>query len=50
MAPAGTEAIVPSGKVTFTVEPGSAVPATVKVPSGLAVVVEAGASGAVVSV
>lgn len=49
---AGTTAVpvVPSGNVTFTVEPGSAVPATVSVPFGFAVVVEVGASGGVASV
>ena len=46
----GTTFVVPSGKVTVAVEPGSAVPATVRVPFGLTVVVAAGASGAVVSV
>jgi hypothetical protein len=46
---AGTTAVadVPSGKVVLTVEPGSAVPATVIVPFGLAVVVAVGAMGAV---
>jgi hypothetical protein len=46
---AGTtaEPVVPSGNVVFTVEPGSAVPATVIVPSGLAVVAAVGATGAV---
>ena len=42
--------MVPSGNVVFTVEPGSAVPATVMVPFGFAVVVAAGADGAVASV
>ena len=46
MAATGTVAVVPSGKVTFTMEPGSAVPATVSVPFGLAVVVVEGANGA----
>jgi hypothetical protein len=40
----------PSGNVTFTVEPGSAVPATVNVPFGLAVVAVVGAIGGVASV
>jgi hypothetical protein len=39
--------VVPSGKITLTVDPGSAVPATVTVPFGLAVVVAVGAIGAV---
>ena len=41
--------MVPSGNVVFTVEPGSAVPATVMVPFGLAVVVAVGATGGVLS-
>ena len=41
--------MVPSGNVTFTVEPGSAVPEIFSVPSGLAVDVMTGASGADVS-
>jgi hypothetical protein len=40
---------VPSGNVTFTDEPGSAVPLAVIVPSALAVVPTTGAAGAVVS-
>ena len=43
-------AVVPSGKVTTTVEPGSPVPVTFNVPSGFAVVVKVGAAGGVVSV
>ena len=50
MAATGTVLVVPSGNVTIVVEPGSPVPATVRVPFGLTVVVAAGASGAVVSV
>lgn len=50
MAATGTLADVPSGNITFTVEPGSAVPDTVSVPLGFAVVVAVGAEGAVVSV
>ena len=50
MAATGTTAVVPSGKVTVTVEPGSPVPATVSVPLALADVVAVGASGADVSV
>ena len=48
---AGTTAVpvVPSGNLTATVEPGSAVPATVIVPLGLAVVVAVGAAGGFVS-
>lgn len=48
---AGTvvEAVVPSGKVTFTVEPGSPVPEAVIVPFGFPVVESVGAVGAVVS-
>ena len=42
-------AVVPSGNVTFTVDPGSAVPEAVSVPFALAVVVMAGAAGAAVS-
>ena len=49
MAATGTEAVVPSGKVTLTVEPGSPVPATVSVPFGFAVAVAVGAVGGVVS-
>jgi hypothetical protein len=44
-----TVLLVPSGKVTFTDEPGSAVPLAVIVPSALAVVPTTGAAGAVVS-
>jgi hypothetical protein len=44
-----TVLLVPSGKVTFTDEPGSAVPLVVIVPSALAVVPTTGAAGAVVS-
>jgi hypothetical protein len=40
---------VPSGNVVFTVDPGSAVPATVIVPFGLAVVVAVGATGGLLS-
>lgn len=43
-------AIDPSGNVTFTDEPGSAVPTTVTVPFGLLVGVMVGAVGGVVSV
>lgn len=50
MGATGTVAVVPSGKVAFTVEAGSAVPEIFNVPSGLAVDVMTGASGAVVSV
>ena len=46
----GTVLVVPSGKVTVAVEPGSPVPATVSVPFGLAVEVWLGAAGAVESV
>ena len=42
-------AVVPSGKVTVTVLPGSDVPLTSTEPSGLVVTVVVGASGAVVS-
>ena len=38
--------VVPSGKVTVTLEPGSPVPATVSVPLALALVVAVGAVGA----
>ena len=50
MAATGTVAVVPSGKVTMAVEPGSPVPVTVSVPFGFAVLPTVGASGAVVSV
>ena len=50
MAATGTLAVVPSGKVTFAVEPGSPVPETVNVPLAFGVVVTVGAAGAVVSV
>ena len=50
MAAAVTLAVVPSGKVTLTDEPGSAVPDTVSVPFGLAATAEVGGSGAEVSV
>ena len=43
-------AVVPSGKVTVTVEPGSPVPVAFNVPSGLAEVVRVGTAGGVVSV
>ena len=45
----GTLVLVPSGNVTFTVVPGSAVPPTVRVPLALAVVTAVGVSGAVAS-
>ena len=41
--------VVPSGNVTATFEPGSAVPETVSVPLAFGVVVIVGADGAVVS-
>ena len=41
--------VVPSGNVTFTVDPGSPEPETVSVPFGFAAVATVGASGAVVS-
>jgi hypothetical protein len=44
-----TVLFVPSGNVTFTEEPGSAVPLAVIVPLALAVVPTTGAAGAVVS-
>jgi hypothetical protein len=44
-----TVLLVPSGNVTFTDEPGSAVPLAVTVPLALAVVPTTGAAGAVVS-
>ena len=49
---AGTRAVpvVPSGNVTFTVDPGSAMPATVTVPFGLALDVKVGTAGGVASV
>ena len=48
---AGTtvDAVVPSGNLVLTVEPGSAVPATVIVPLGFAVVVAVGAAGGLLS-
>ena len=49
MAAAGTVAVVPSGNVTLTDEPGSAVPVTVSVPLGLALMAAPGAAGAVLS-
>lgn len=49
LAGTGTLTIVPSGNVTFTVEPGSAVPPTVMVPLGLAVVKAEGVTSAVAS-
>ena len=50
LAATGTEAVVPSGKVTTAVEPGSPVPETVSVPLGFTVLPTVGANGAVVSV
>jgi hypothetical protein len=44
-----TVLVVPSGKVTFTDDPGSAVPLAVIVPSAFAMVPTTGATGAVVS-
>ena len=50
MAATGAFAVVPSGMVTLTVEPGSPTPETVSVPLAFGVVVRVGAAGAVVSV
>jgi hypothetical protein len=44
-----TVLLVPSGKVTLTLEPGSTVPLAVIVPSALAMVPTTGAAGAVLS-
>lgn len=49
VGPTGTVAVVPSGNVTLTDEPGSAAPDTVMVPFGFATVVADGARGAEVS-
>ena len=50
MAATGTFAVVPSGNLTVTVEPGSPVPETVNVPFGFAAMLAVGAAGAIVSV
>ena len=50
MAATGTSTVVPSGKVTFTIEPGSPMPDTVSVPLAFADVTMVGAGGGVVSV
>ena len=49
MAATGTVDVVPSGNVTLTEVPGSPVPDTFNVPSGLTVVTSVGATGGVVS-
>lgn len=43
-------AVVPSGNVIFTMEPGSPVPEAVSVPLAFCVAVRVGAKGAVMSV
>ena len=48
-AATATVLVVPSGKVTLMLEPGSPVPDTFSVPSASAVVLATGAAGAVVS-
>ena len=50
MAATGTVAMVPSGNVTVTDDPGSAAPETVSVPFGLAAVATVGTAGGVLSV